>query len=86
MVIEVESGDWHRETPGQVMQHVEDLRAQKDDSGDQLVQDHHTIEAIVISQEYDDVSAGVLRTVAEANKFAARWLVVKIEFDEPGLD
>ena len=82
VVIEVESGDGHRETPGQVLQYVEDLRVQTDDGGDLLVRDHQSIEAIVISQDYDEVTGKMLQQVAAANDFEARWLVAKIEFDE----
>lgn len=84
VVVEVESGDGHRETPSQVMQYVEDLRAQHDDGGKPLVKPHQSVEAIVISQEYDHVSGKVLKDIAAANNFTARWLVARIDFEEPG--
>lgn len=82
VIIEVEQGDGHRETPAQVMQYVDDLRKQVDDDGDPLVRDGQSIEAIVISQEYDPASGKSLKAIAEANDFDARWLVAKIGFDE----
>lgn len=82
VIIEVESGDGHTETPTQVKRYVDDLRQQKDESGDPLVKDNQSIEAIVISQAYDDSSGEALQSLARSHDFGARWLVAKIEFDE----
>lgn len=82
VIIEVESGDGHTETPTQVKRYVDDLRQQMEEGGDPLVKHNQSIEAIVISQAYDVSSGEALQSLARAHDFQARWLVAKIEFDE----
>lgn len=82
VIIEVKRGDGGRKVASQLAGYVDDLRKQTDEHGDKIVQEGDHVEAIVISQVYDEQAAKHLTLLGENEDFAARWLVAHIDFVE----